>query len=381
MNHFDIFQAQYKAWSILSRSFKTGRVASTYLFHGSEGLGQWLLAVSFAALLNCSNPRKTDDNQHPFYPCGECRNCRNIYGLNFIGLFAVAPIGPYKKLDEAIEMTNEFVEKKRQEPLGRLSALGSLMLPIDMARLVKKNLSLIPDEGTTRVAIFYRMDKMLASSADALLKLIEEPPSGAVIILTAERPEALLPTIQSRAQGIKMDRVPTEVIVDYLMKKYSQEKSKALLIARISEGLPGYAVDMVAGEEDDESSRRSVGLLLYKTLLTESPAAMILLMDELIDFKNRSEVDNLLYLWQTLVRDCSYYAMTGDDQGLISIDFVPEIIKLSRYFGPPGVTDGVTEAIKNTLADLPLNVHIQMAMAALVLKIKRTIKSAPVSAG
>jgi len=247
--------------------------------------------------------------------------------------------------------------------------------------LVKKNLSLIPGEGITQVAIFYRMDKMLVSSADALLKLIEEPPSGAVIILTAERPEALLPTIQSRAQGIKMDRVPTEVIVDYLMKKYSLEKSKALLMARISEGLPGYAVDMLAGEEDDESSRRSVGLLLYKTLLTESPAAMILLMEELIDFKNRSEVDNLLYLWQTLVRDCSYYAITGDNQGLVNIDFVPEIIKMSRYFSTPGVTEGVMEAIKNTLADLPLNVHIQMAMAALVLKIKRTIKSAPVSAG
>ncbi|MBN1212610.1 MAG: hypothetical protein JXA92_08530 [candidate division Zixibacteria bacterium] len=377
MNHFDIYKAQSKAWSILSRSYKNKRVASTYIFHGREGLGQWPLALSFAALLNCESPKETDDDRHPFYPCGQCRNCRNIFSLNFEGLNIIVPIGPHKKHSEAIDLTNEFLEIKRAEPLARQSSAKPLSIPIDMAREVKKSLSRLSTEGITRVVLFYRMEKMLASSADALLKLIEEPPSDTVIILTAERPEALLPTVQSRAQLIRMERVPVEVMVDYLQNNYDLDAKKAQLLARISEGLPGFALDMTAGFEDEESSSRTVGFLLFKSLLIDSGPKVVSLLTEMVNDRDHSEAEELLRLWQSLIRDSAYFAVTDDSDGLVNVDFVPELKKLSRFFNNAKVAETMTADIKNTLADFRVNVHIQAALVALVLQLKKRLKSGP----
>lgn len=373
LNHFDIYKAQSKAWSILSRSYKNGRVASTYIFHGQEGLGQWPLALSFAALLNCEQPAKSDDDRHPFYPCGECRNCRNIFSLNFEGLNIVVPIGAHKNYGEAIDLTNGFLEIKRAEPLKRQSSAKPVSIPIDMAREVKKTLSRLSTEGITRVVLFYRMEKMLPSSADALLKLIEEPPSDTVIILTAERLEALLPTIQSRAQGIRMERVPVEVIIDYLQNNYDLEPKKAQLLARISEGLPGYALDMAAGVDDEDGSSRTVGFLLFKALLIETGPKVVSLLTDMVNDRDRSEAEELIRLWQSLIRDSAYFAVTDDSDGLVNIDFAPELKKLSRFFVNAEVAETMTADIKNTLADFRVNVHIQAALVALVLQLKKRL--------
>lgn len=378
MNHFDIYKAQSKAWSILSRSFQTGRVASTYLFHGKEGLGQWPLAVSFTALLNCLEPVKTSDENHPFYPCGSCRNCRNVFALNFEGQFFVAPVGPSKKFSDVIDMTNEFLEVKRAEPLRLTSAATTLNVPIDMARDVKKKLSLRGGEGITRVALFYRMELMRTASADALLKLIEEPPPDTVIILTADRPESLLPTIQSRSQCIRMDRVPPELIADYLKDNYGVADKKALLLARISEGLPGRAVEMAEAGEEDDSSSRAIGFLLYKSLFIEKAPGAVALITELVNDRNRSEAEELLRLWQSLIRDCAYYAVSNDKEGLVNIDFTAEIPRLAGYFTDSALAAKLTADIKNTLADFKVNVHIQAALAALAIKLANKINAGAV---
>jgi len=375
LNLFDIYKAQSKAWSILSRSFKTGRVASTYLFHGKEGLGQWPLAISFAALVNCPEPVKTSDENHPFYPCGECRNCRNIFALNYEGLHFVVPVGPSKKFSDVIDMTNEFLEVKREEPLRLTSASTTLNVPIDMAREVKKKLSLRGGEGVTRVAVFYRMELMLTASADALLKLIEEPPPNTIIILTADRPESLLPTIQSRSQCIKMDRVSPELIATYLKDKYEVSEKKAMLLARISEGMPGRAVEMIETDEDDDNSGRAIGFLLFKSLFMESAPGAVSLITEMVNDRNRSGAVELLRLWQSLIRDCAYHAVTDDREELVNIDFAAEIPRLAGYFSDSKLAGEMTADIKNTLADFRVNVHIQSALVALALKLVKKIKA------
>ena len=108
---FDIRQFQPKAWTLLSRSFESDRVAGTYLFHGRDGLGHWGLAVSLAALLNCEQPQKTDSD---LIPCGTCRNCRMIFGINFEGLMVAVPLPPHKSSKEAVELTNEILDTKRR---------------------------------------------------------------------------------------------------------------------------------------------------------------------------------------------------------------------------------------------------------------------------
>ena len=196
-----------RAWAILSRSFEMDRIAGTYLFYGDEGTGRWFTAISLAALLNCEQPEKDSELNNISVPCGKCRNCLNIFALNHESLKLIIPIPPHEnKLDKAIDLTNEVIAQKREEPFGILTSSTSTNIPIALAREVKKNLALKAPSGIKRVVIFYKMEKMLSASADALLKIIEEPPEDSILILICSKPDDLLPTIQSRAQKIKIGR-------------------------------------------------------------------------------------------------------------------------------------------------------------------------------
>ncbi len=375
MNHFDITQAQPKVWSILSRSFSNKRTASTYLFHGREGLGQWPLAISFAALLNCLKPVKAEETGLIF-PCGKCRPCRSIYALNFEGLHFALPISSHKNSDEMIDLTNELLEQKRQEPFKLFLSAQAVTIPIAMAREIKRTLTRKAPKGIRRVVLFYRMEKMKASSADALLKLIEEPPGDTVIILTADRPEALLPTIQSRAQKIRFDRVPEAVAAGYLMSNCGVKENRARLVVRICEGNVGQALEMVSSDEEDDGSSRAVGQLLFRSLFTEPKPEVVALITELIKDRDRGAAESLLGLWQSLIRDCAYYADTGDGDDLVNIDFAEELKRLARFFEKSRLAAAMTDNIKKALADLQVNVHIHISLVALVLKLRSHMPAA-----
>ena len=374
MSHFDITRAQTRAWSILSRSFNAGRVASTYLFYGREGLGDWPLAVEFAALLNCAKPEADPDDPHVSRPCGECPACRSIRGLNHEALQFIVPIGKHSKDDEAIDLINEILEMKREEPL-RLLDSSAANIPINLAREVKKNLSRMGTKGLTRVVVFYQMEKMRASSADALLKLIEEPPKNTVIILTAARPGALLPTIQSRSQKVRLERPPEQMTVDYLQSAYNLSETQAKLVTRISGGVPGVAIELAGQVDSEESGRRAVGLLLFKSLFAEQGATPVSQMLELVNLRDRGEAEDILRLWQSLIRDCAYHAATGEEADLVNVDYTPEIKRLSPRFADSSVSGRMADEIKNTLADLTLNVHIQTSLVALALKLRCAVQA------
>jgi DNA polymerase III subunit delta' len=380
LNHFDIARGQAKAWLILSRSHATGRGASTYLFHGASGVGHWSLALELTALLNCRNP--LDDITAPGvrYACGECQPCRSVRSLNFEGFFPVVPIPPHKNSSEAVDLTNEVLDLKRQEPFADLDASRPLSIPIDRAREVKRALSVRGGEGITRVVLFYQMEHMRDSSADALLKLIEEPPPQTVVILTAPRPDALLPTIQSRSQRIRLERLPEQMMVAYLCSAHGLDEQQARLACRISDGSLGQALEMIRGEASADSSSRAVALLLFKSLVSDDSPAVITRLTEMVNFSDRSESESLIRTWQSFIRDCFWYAQTGEAEGIINIDFTSDIERLSRSFSEPAAVTRMVGAVRNTLAVLPLNVHIQAAVVALTLRLKAALSGEPVDA-
>ncbi|PWB75310.1 hypothetical protein C3F09_02815 [candidate division GN15 bacterium] len=368
----EIGRYQPKPWSILTRSYAANRVASTYLFWGREGLGHWPLALSFAALLNCRGSDKSKDK-----PCGECDPCRQIGALGFAGLHIIVPITSHKNMNEAIDLTNEILDEKRKEPFRIISSAAQTTIPIDLARETRGRLALKAEPGIRRVVLFYQMEKMLHASADALLKMIEEPPLDTTLILTTASPDMLLPTIQSRAQKIRLDRIPDEAIQHYLIERYHQEEGKALRLARLSEGNLGVALDMVEGESDgDELSQRAIGFLLFKSMFLDSSPTAASHVVELLAGNDRSQAEDMLRLWQSLIRDCAHYAATGDTEQIVNSDFRPDIIAFARRFERTEAVSTITAAIKNTLADIRLNVHIPTAIVALVLKVREAIGAA-----
>ncbi len=368
---------QTRAWTILSRSYEQGRTAGTYLIFGPDGSGRWLLAVSFAALVNCEKPARLNEGSGTTVPCGECRNCRNVFGLNFEGMHFAVPVPPHdNKLEAAIELTGEFLKAKRGEPFAIVSSSASTNIPVAIAREIRRQLSLKSNTGIRRVVIFYQMEKMKTISADALLKMIEEPPADTTIMLITSNPDSLLPTIQSRSQRIKVSPFSTKVIESYLLSRYSVSEKRAKLLARIVEGSLGRAIDAIEGADEEEGSQRGTALLLFKSLFLDSGPDTLAHMNDVLNLRDRGEAEELLRLWQLLVRDCAGMAVTGEEDDIVNVDFGSDVARLSKYFNDARLSARMVDDVKNTLADLRLNVHIQGALMALALRLKAHIRAA-----
>ncbi len=369
---FDISAFHPKAWTLLGRSFQRDKLASTYLFYGPDGIGRWGLAITLAALVNCENPDNSHLDQLP-RPCGDCRNCRLIFGYNFEGLQFALPLPPHKNEDEAIELTLGYIQEKAKEPFAILQAEKTRQIPVDTARRIRKDLTGRASSDIHKVVLFYQMERMKTSSADALLKLIEEPPPKTLIILIATRPERLLPTIQSRSLKVRLQKVPDTVLAEYLSARYSIGEARAELLSRVAEGVPGKAIELVGSNEDSESSVRAESFFLFKSLFGPSSVESIVHLIDLISSRDRGRVEQMLELWQSLLADCTYLAYHTDGTEVVNKDFEKELSRLSVPFRDGQLTAKVAGHIKFALADLSLNVHIHGLLAALALKIRSEI--------
>src|SRR6185295_11580452 len=143
-------------------------------------------------------------------PCGQCRDCKQI---------------------EAMQHPDLSVVQADSEG-------GTLK--VDQIRETRRSLTLKPYQANYRVAIFLRFQEANDNAANALLKTLEEAPSYSVLILTADNPEQLLPTIVSRCEVLRLRPLKIEEVKQDLEKK-GIERDRANLIAHISGGRPGYA--------------------------------------------------------------------------------------------------------------------------------------------
>src|SRR5215216_5027323 len=198
-------------WAVdmLKKHVIHGTTRHAYLFAGPPGLGRRTLELRFAQVLNCQTPVE------PGIPCGECRNCRQIASMQHVDL----------------TVTNADSEG------------GTIK--VDQIREMRKTLTLKPYQSKFRVALFLRFQEANDSAANALLKTLEEAPSYAVLILTADNPEQLLPTIVSRCEVLRLRPLKIEEVQKELENR-GMKIGQAKLIAHISGGRFGYALRLIA---------------------------------------------------------------------------------------------------------------------------------------
>jgi DNA polymerase-3 subunit delta' len=168
-----------------------GRLATTYLFVGPEGVGKRAFALQLAKALLCT---ATDPTQ--LAPCGQCESCRLAAAGNHPDLITVQRQAGTKFLK--VEQFIGPQERRNQEGLCH-------------------DVSLRPMLGRRRVAIIDDADWFTPESANCLLKTLEEPPPGAVIILIGTSRSRQLPTILSRSQVIRFKPLPDDVVRDLIL--------------------------------------------------------------------------------------------------------------------------------------------------------------------
>ena len=216
----------------LCRSVREGRIAHAQLFAGISGIGKLQLALAYAQYLNCPNRTETDS-------CGTCPTCIQFERLQHPDLhFAFPIVGSDETCDSFLEPWRNIILTKHYFDLEDWhKALGvetkqSMIYEKESGEILRK-LSLKPYGNGYKVMIIWQPEKMNASSANKLLKLLEEPPARTVFLLVSEHPEQLLSTIQSRVQTIRVPRLETAVLTQALQQK-GVDEPRALDIARIA---------------------------------------------------------------------------------------------------------------------------------------------------
>ena len=235
----------------LRRSVREGRIPHAQLFTGISGIGKLQLALAYAQYLNC--PHRTDEDS-----CGQCPTCLQFEKLQHPDLHFVFPIvGSDETCDNFLEPWRKIILEQHYFDLDDWhQALGvetkqSMIYEKESGEILRK-LSLKPYGDGYKVMIIWQPEKMNTTTANKLLKLLEEPPVQTVFLLVSEHPEQLLTTIQSRVQTIPVPRLETETIAQALQQN-GIPASKATDIARIANG--SYLAALKKADESEENTR------------------------------------------------------------------------------------------------------------------------------
>jgi len=244
----------------LRGALRTNRVPHALLFTGARGMGKFTLARMFAQAANCE--RLTDDF------CGECSTCRRISLL--ADPQTLLEQGLAERGENADAATVERVPLILQshpdvwalvpDPVRLKSPVARPMLRVGQLRAVQRAAYFQP-MGRRRVFILDGAETMRWDVANVFLKILEEPPGSATLILTAPSPYALLPTIVSRCMQFNFAPLPQAAVEKILKEKTARKPAEIKLAAQLAEGSPGLAIEM---DVDAAAQRRRNALRILE---------------------------------------------------------------------------------------------------------------------
>ncbi len=346
----------------LARAVERGRLAQSLLFFGPRGVGKQRLALWTAAAINCRGEATR--------PCGACRACRlcNRLGHPDVHWFFPGPrprraTSPEQLQQKLEEQRAEALEERRANPLYLEADEGATGIYIgavhSMRRLALKTAAL----GAAKVLVIGRAEGLVPQmgsqeAANALLKLLEEPPADTTLILTSDVPGALLPTIRSRVQAIRVPPLPIERVAAFLRKTLELDAEAATKLASSSGGAIGRALEL---QDSDREELHENAVALAQALLGVGGRTRLSTAHQFRPFGARGAFARILGEARTTLRDLLAAAAGADaDPGRrLPADFAGERLpELSRIIQGIEALDVAQELVER-------NVNPQLIVANL----------------
>jgi len=357
---------QDKAIAILQRARASGKLAHAYIFAGPEGVGKFKTAREWAKLLLCKNPVIEETDAVFADSCALCQSCR---------LFEVGSHPDYNSVyKELLEFTRD--NKGKKTPVD---------LPIDVIRefLIAK-VPTRPTLSERKVFVVSEAERLNASSQNALLKSLEEPPEYCCIILLCTRMERLLPTTKSRCQIIRFAPIDEDRIIDRL-KEMDIEQKQARYFARLSRGSLGRASQWAKLELADANLYQTKKELVSSLARYELADALDLAQQFLDESKkiaaawadldkttsrtdiNRRAAKSLVQIIISALHDAMRLSVT-EGKGLINFDQIEQIKKLAGRFDAEQAAEKIADCYR-TLRWIDSSVNEKLIFEELLLNL------------
>lgn len=249
-----------RAVGALSRAVAAGRPHHAYLLLGPAGLGKMTLARAMAGALLCE---ARDDGA-----CGDCPGCSKVQQGLHTALHRIVPGG------------------------------RSNTIQVDQIQELQRALSFRRLDGQWRIVLVDDAGSMNESAQNKLLKTLEEPPEGTVLLLCALHPAQMLQTVRSRCQKINLGAIDDEPLTRWLTEAHGADPRAAAAAAAGAQGIPGRALELLDPETSAERQARLDGLVAALKGDPEAMSEQVRAVD-----RDRTGCGSVLVLLQELLRD------------------------------------------------------------------------------
>lgn len=351
----------------LTDSVRRGNVAHALLFDGRSGSAALPVALAFATYVNCPNPGTNDS-------CGQCASCNKYDKLIHPDLSFTFPTAGGKKVLSENFMA-EWREFVRENPFGSYSdwlnkiSIRQGNIPVEESRQIIQNLSLKSYEGGYKVVVIWNVESMAAPAANALLKILEEPPEKTLFLLVTSDYNRLLPTIQSRVQRVAVRELEEDELTGFLTGRHGQTAERAARIAFLSGGNINSALGLIG---QDETDHKEWFVNWMRFCFVFDVARLVPAADRFDEF-SKEEQKNILEYGLKILREIYLENIGLGHMIQLENEELTFVQKFSRVFRFENI-DRVSEAISEAILHIERNVRAKIVFMDLSLTMATLIK-------
>jgi len=309
----------------LREAIAADRLPHALILAGPRGAGKYTLAIMLAQTINCLDPKETDGL--PDF-CGVCSNCVRIGQAADLDARVDEAVAAREELREVDKKETRILIQTHPDVLVIPPDPPQLLIKLGQVRTLIREIYRLPAEAKRAVYIFTRA-AFMKEAANSLLKVLEEPPDHASIILLAENTGDLLPTIRSRANVFRLGALPLEQIEALLRERRKNWRpAQQALVARLAQGAVGQALGF---DLEAYLASRTDALLILRNALRDPDFSALFRMTETYraGAEGQEKTSNLLRALLSLLEDL-LLIQSGTSQLVRNIDLEKELAAMAQ---------------------------------------------------
>jgi DNA polymerase III subunit delta' len=362
--------------SALKQSLVNGidacRISHAQMFSGLEGSGNLAIALAYAQYLLCQNRGEQD-------ACGVCDNCKKMEKFIHPDVhfsFPFISTGKDNTSESYLEQWREFLSntpygglQNWYEKLGADQKQG-LINAAESERIIKR-LNLKSYEGGYKILVMWMPELLNITAANKLLKLIEEPVPGTLLLFVSADASAVLPTILSRVQITRVHRPKQLELANYLQEKLGVSTLVSNQLSVLCEGNVQEAINQIT--LSDEENTNFAMLRDWLRICFQWDVHKVMEWVEMISSKGRETKKDFLFYSTQILRQCMLSRYLGRENIKLKDEELDFVIKFSPFFHENN-SERIIAEFEKAIEHIERNAHSKTLFLDLSLKLKRLLR-------